>query len=597
MLRRIFAALAAMLWVTASASAQPSVFEERYIVVLKDSPETTNTIASDIRSRVNGRLGFVYTRALRGFSITLPPAAARVLESDARIAYIERDLPVSINAQTIPTGIKRSFAASNPNLMINGADDYRVDVDIAVLDTGIDRQHPDLNVVGGVDCTYYTGWVFNRTYYCEDNADGDDDHYHGTHVAGIIGALDNGEGVVGVAPGARLWAVKVLDAQGSGYTSGIIAGIDWVIARGDIEVINMSLSGAGVSTAYEDAVDNAAANGVVTVVAAGNNNADASAYSPAFVADAITVSALADFDGLPGGSGSPTCTSDQDDTLALFSNWGPVVDIAAPGVCIYSTIPLEQGSYGTLSGTSMAAPHVAGTAGLLASGANAPQNANDVQSIRNALVSFGNYNWTDTSPDGVKEALLDVGAFSAALIPGGGGEPDPDPDPDPEPNNPPDANFSFSCSFLSCSFTDASSDGDGSIVTRSWSFGDGGSSSAQNPSHEFSSAGTYTVILTVTDNDGDQDSISRNVVVEEEPQAELTLSLSPALVGRRNYAELNWSGAQSSRVDVYRNGARIRSTSNDGYYRDNLRYATGPFTYRICEQGTNVCSNDAVISF
>ena len=596
MSRALLISLFASFALTSAAHAQFDFAQERYIVVLKDGAESTDKIAADIRAKTNGQIGHVYRKVLRGFAVSLSPNAVEQMRLDPRVAYIERDLPMSINAQTVPTGIKRSFAASNPNLMINGVDDFRVDVDIAVLDTGIDRQHPDLNVVGGIDCTYYTGWFFNRTYYCEASADGDDDHYHGTHVAGTIAAIDNNTGVVGVAPGARLWAVKVLDSQGSGYTSGIIAGIDWVVERGDIEVINMSLGGSGQSTAYRNAIDAAVDEGVVIVVSAGNDDINANNYSPAFVPSAITVSALADFDGVPGGNGSPTCHNDQDDTLASFSNWGPAIDIAAPGVCILSTFPLEEGGLGTLSGTSMAAPHVAGAAGLLASGDNKPHNAADVMAIRNTLVSFGNYNWTDDSGDGIQEALLDVAAF----IPGGeiGPGPDPDPEPEPDPNNPPNANFSFNCTYLSCNFTNASSDSDGSIVTRAWTFGDGGTSSANNPSHNFASAGTYSVRLIVTDNDGDSDSITRNVSVASEPApAEFVLSIAPLDIGGRNYAELTWSGGETSRVDIYRNGSRIRSSSNDGYYRDNLRRDTGTFTYRICEQNRNVCSNDAVINF
>ncbi len=587
----LFAALAAL----SIANAQIPGAEDRYIVVLKAGAGQPDIIATDIRARTNGRLGFIYRRVLNGFSISLSPASLELMRRDPRVAYIERDLPMRINAQTIPTGIQRSFAATNPNLMINGVDDFRVDVDIAVLDTGIDRQHPDLNIAGGIDCTYYTGRYYRRTYYCEESADGDDDHYHGTHVAGTIGALDNGDGVAGIAPGARLWAVKVLDSQGSGYTSGIIAGIDWVVAHNDIEVINMSLGGSGQSNAYRDAIDNAVANGVVVVVSAGNEGSNANNYSPAFVPSAITVSALADFDGNPGGNAGPTCRNDQDDTLADFSNWGPAVDIAAPGVCILSTFPLEQGGYGTLSGTSMASPHVAGAAGLLASGAHAPKNAADVQAIRDKLISFGNYNWTDTSGDGIHEALLDAGAF----IPGGANpDPGPGPDPEPDPNSPPDANFSISCDYLSCSFTNLSSDSDGTIVTRSWTFGDGAASNANNPAHAYADAGTYTVTLTVTDDDGDTGSVSRSVTVAPEPApAAFELLAAPLNIGNRNYAELSWSGGSTSRVDIYRNGARIRSTSNDGSFRDNLRYATGAFTYRICEQNKNVCSNDATLNF
>ena len=220
----------------------------------------------------------------------------------------------------MPTGIQRIFADTNPEIAINGVDDYRVDVDVAVIDTGVDFQHPDLNVVGGVNC--YNWWPFSAS--CK--AGGDDDHYHGTHVAGTIGALDNGIGVVGVAPGARIWAVKVLSSSGSGYSSQIIAGIDWVAANAaTIEVANMSLGGSGFSQAEYDAIQGAVNQGVAFAVAAGNDDADANNYSPGGFDNVLSVSALADFNGLPGGGAASTCRADQDDTLADFSNWGPEV--------------------------------------------------------------------------------------------------------------------------------------------------------------------------------------------------------------------------------------------------------------------------------
>ncbi len=137
-----------------------------------------------------------------------------------------------------------------------------------------------------------------------------------------------------------------------------MAGIDWVAAHADtIEVANMSLGGIGFSQAEYDAIQGAVNAGVAFAVAAGNDDDDANNYSPGGFDNVLSVSALADFDGIPGALGSPTCRTDQDDTLADFSNWGPEVDVAAPGVCILSTYPIEQGTYGTISGTSMASPH------------------------------------------------------------------------------------------------------------------------------------------------------------------------------------------------------------------------------------------------
>jgi len=356
-----------------------------------------------------------YHHVLNGVAAVVPAGRLRALQNDPRVAYVEADMEMSIQVQTTPTGLPRAFATSNTNIDIDGSDDFRVDVDVAVLDTGIDRQHPDLNVVGGIDCTSRQG--------CRAGTTGDDDHYHGTHVAGTIGALDNGIGVVGVAPGARLYAVKVLNRRGSGTTSGIIAGIDWVVAQGTIEVINMSLGGSGVSSAYRTAMDNAVAHGVVVVVAAGNSDANANNYSPAYVPSAITVSALADFNGLAGGGAAATCRADVDDTIADFSNWGSAIDIMAPGVCILSTYPIEEGSYGTISGTSMASPHVAGAAALLAS-RNNPNNAADVTNIRNTLVNNGNSNWSSAGDtDGIHEPLLDLGnssVFNPVYVAGSG---------------------------------------------------------------------------------------------------------------------------------------------------------------------------------
>lgn len=384
-----------------------------HIVIFRAGADVRAT-ASALATTHGLQVTNLYRYALNGMAAVVPAGRLRALQNDPRVATVEENMVVSIQVQSVPTGIDRSYTTSNPLIDIDGTDDLRVDVDVAVLDTGIDRQHPDLNVVGGIDCTLRSGG-FN--FYCGAGNGGDDDQYHGTHVAGTIAALDNGIGVVGIAPGARLWAVKVLNSQGSGYTSGIIAGIDWVIAQGTIEVINMSLGGSGISTAYQTAIDNAVANGVVVVVAAGNSSADASNYSPAFVPSAITVSALADFNGLPGGGAASTCRTDVDDSFADFSNYGNPIDVIAPGVCILSTYPIEQGEYASISGTSMASPHVAGAAALLAS-VNNPNNAADVANIRNQIVNSGTMDWNNADDrDSTKEPLLYTRNFGATLIP------------------------------------------------------------------------------------------------------------------------------------------------------------------------------------
>lgn len=234
----------------------------RYVVVLKDNAAPGGHAANKSHAAEIAR-GFglaadkTYGSALFGFAASIPEGRLNALKRDARVAYVEADQVVSVAAQTTPTGVKRIFADKNPNLTINGVDDKRIDVDVAVIDTGIDLQHTDLNVYRSTDCSGGSP----RRGKC--GSGGDDDNGHGTHVAGSVGALDNGVGVVGVAPGARLWAVKVLSRSSSGYTSWIIAGIDYVTANASqIEVANMSLGCQCQSDAQDAAIAKSVKAGV-----------------------------------------------------------------------------------------------------------------------------------------------------------------------------------------------------------------------------------------------------------------------------------------------------------------------------------------------
>jgi subtilisin len=225
--------------------------------------------------------------------------------------------------------------------------------DVAVLDTGIDSDHPDLQGNLGAGKAYATCNGCNESW--------DDDNDHGTHCAGIAGAIDNGEGVVGVAPGATLHAVKVLDSRGSGSFSDIAAGIEYVADQG-WDVASMSLGGSSGSSALKDAVQYAQSKGVLLVAAAGNSGpcSDCVGY-PAAYSEVIAVSSTA-----------------SDDSLSSFSSTGSEVEVAAPGSDIRSTIP---GGYDTFSGTSMACPHVSGAGGLLmANGASASDARSTLQS-------------------------------------------------------------------------------------------------------------------------------------------------------------------------------------------------------------------------
>ena len=396
----------------AKAPPQSDQIPGRYIVTLKDTAaadaagvEAAVNAAVEEAATLGAEVQHVYRHALQGYAASMSPSVAATLTDDPRVSSVEPDRRVQATAQSVPTGVDRVEADKSPTAAIDGVD-TRVDADVAVIDTGISPNHPDLNVyrAGGKNC-----WlpILPPT----------DWHGHGTHVAGTIGALDNGTGVVGTAPGARLWPVQVLDPLGSGTTSSVICGIDYVTQHADeIEVANMSLGGAGTddgncgksnNDAMHQAICNSVAKGVTYTVAAGNDHADAKNMIPAAYDEVITVSALADFDGKPGGLGRPTCRNDQDDTFADFSNYGPDVDLIAPGVCIRSTS--NSGGYTTLSGTSMAAPHVAGGAALyLATHPGAPP-----QSVKTALQAAGSLDWTWPSQDGdtTKERLLRLTNF------------------------------------------------------------------------------------------------------------------------------------------------------------------------------------------
>jgi subtilisin family serine protease len=392
-----------------AAAAAPSALDAAattaptsHIVVLDDSA-AARTVAEAHADRVGFDLRHVYTTAIRGYAAPMTAGTAAAVEALPGVAWVQEDTAVSTTAQTTPTGIDRSDAELSPTAAIDGVDE-RVDVDVAVIDTGVDLSHPDLNVYRGGAKNCSLGAV-----------SANDLNGHGSHVAGTIGALDNGSGVVGMAPGARIWPVKVLTDLGSGLNSDVICGIDYVAANADeIEVANMSLGGAGEDTgscgaggdAMHAAICSAVDAGITFVVAAGNDTADASGFTPAAYDEVVTVSALADFDGQPGGGAASTCRADEDDTFASFSNYGADVDIIAPGVCIYSTSML--GGYATLSGTSMASPHVAGGAALYAAtnpGATPAQ-------VKSALQSSGTTDWDSSDdPDGVQERLLNVATY------------------------------------------------------------------------------------------------------------------------------------------------------------------------------------------
>lgn len=477
-----------------------------YIVVLNDAElnaELANLKGYEKRQQVakkaaekvmnragvtDGELGFVYGTAIKGFSVKIPPGQLKKLENDPSVKYIEEnqiitliepkakpgDNDVQATAQTIPWGITR----------VNGGVAYSGSKKAWIIDSGIDLDHPDLNVITSLSKTFVP-----RT------SSADDDNGHGSHVAGTVAAKNDGTGVVGVAAGAELVAIKVLDRRGSGSYDGVIAGVDYVADNATSgDVANMSLGGP-TSDALDAAIIAAANKGIKFALAAGNESTNANNSSPARVnhSNVFTISA-----------------SDINDNWAYFSNYGnPPVDYCQPGVNIYSTY--KGGGYTTMSGTSMASPHMAG------------------------LLLLGNTKTDGTvngDPDGNADPIL---IYNGTVTP-----------PD---NADPTADFSWSASELTVNFTDLSSDSDGTIKSWSWNFGDGSSSLAQNPSLTYAAAGTYVVSLTVTDDDGATGTISKNVTVSSSSTNEAPAIADFSLTNTSNPAmkrvQVNWSVTDS----------------------------------------------------
>ena len=325
----VLAALVFVLPLSALGAGEPGA--DRYIVVLKNAVDSS-AVANLHAVRYGASVEHVWSSALHGYSAVFPNDRVAALRADQNVAYVELDGIATATAQTLPWGIDKIDVDASSTHAGDGSGAIS-NVDAYVIDTGIDTSLPDLNVVEF------------RQYA---NGPPRDCNGHGTHVAGTIGARDDTAGVVGVAPGIRLHAVKVLNCAGSGSWSDVISGINYVAATtARPAVANMSLGGPQ-NTAVDAAVKGAAAKGVFFGVAAGNDGADACGHSPAAAGTTSGVDTVA--------------ATDSSDTEASWSNYGKCVDIWAPGVSIYSTY--KGGSYATLSGTSMATPHVVGGAAL-----------------------------------------------------------------------------------------------------------------------------------------------------------------------------------------------------------------------------------------
>jgi aqualysin 1 len=349
----LLALVAAMTLLAAGVAFTQAPKEEvdSYIVVLEESVDNPSQIAQGIDQRQEGfEVGFVYTEALEGFSAEIPDDSVDDVRNNPQVAYVERDKVVTTTAQEIPWGVKRIKANLSSTLAGNGSGKVK-GVNIYVIDTGIDAARTDLNVVHHIN---FRG--DGKKYDCDG---------HGTHVAGTLAARDNDYGVVGVAPGAPLTSVKVLDCNGSGTIKNVLAGIDWMTKyvkgpdgkAGTADdkkpaVANLSLGGRK-SDVLNATVKKSANSGIFYSLSAGNDGRSACKFSPAMTGAGRNNGILT------------TAATNKGNEEPSWSNFGSCVDLWAPGANILST--KLGGGTKTMSGTSMAAPHVGGTAALFLS--------------------------------------------------------------------------------------------------------------------------------------------------------------------------------------------------------------------------------------
>ncbi|GAB7049813.1 S8 family serine peptidase [Catenuloplanes indicus] len=358
----------------------PGAIKDSYIVVLRDDAATGRSahVAGDLAKRYGGKVRASFSSAVRGFTTEMSRTAARRLAADPAVKFVEQDRRVRISGtQSNPTwGLDRVDQRNLP-LSRSYTSTSASNVTAYVLDTGVRISHQDF---GG---RARHGWDF-----VDNDAVADDCQGHGTHVAGTVGGT-----AYGVAKDVKLVSVRVLGCDGSGSYSQIIAGVDWVTRNAaKPAVVNMSLGGSA-SASLDDAVQRSINSGVTYVLAAGNDNRDACASSPARLPAGITVGA-----------------TESNDARASFSNWGGCLDLFAPGARILSAARTGDTATATMSGTSMAAPHVAGAAALVL-GANPLATPQQVRDALTGAATTGKV----TGANGSANRLLFTGTATAPL--------------------------------------------------------------------------------------------------------------------------------------------------------------------------------------
>jgi subtilisin family serine protease len=566
--RRITALLASLAIVLtlfpAAALAAPSA-TGTWIVTLRDGVRSTS-VAHELARQHGGEVGHLYTHALNGFSFRGSQTAATALMRNPNVVLVEADAEVWLETtQSNATwGLDR---IDQRDLPLNGTYTYNATgagVNVYVIDSGIHYSHNDFggraklgrDVVGGITPA------------------GSDCNGHGTHVAGTIGGT-----TWGVAKQATLYSVRVFSCSGGSSWETIIAGIDWVTANAlKPAVANMSLGGGG-NTSVDNATRAMINSGVATAIAAGNGNligrqADACNYSPARVTEAMTVSATS-----------------SNDAKASWANYGNCVDWFAPGVSITSAWYTSNTATNTISGTSMAAPHTAGAAALYLQGSPGASP----QQVRDAIYDATTKNKV-TSSSTTNNHLLYTRDF------GGGGGTD----------SPPSVSITSPVSGATVSGTitvqaDASDDKGvtqvafyrGTTLIGTDTDGSNGWSVTWNTTAV--SDGSYSLTARATDTANQQttsSSVSVTVSNSSGGGGGITLSATGYKIQGVKHADLSWSGATSTNVDVYRNNAFLTTTANDGAHTVNTgQRGGGSDSYRVCEAGTSTCSDTVSVSY
>lgn len=614
-------------------------------------------LSKELTELPGAKINRQYTNVLTGFAAELTDEQVEELLQDPRVQSIEPDrymyLSNDPNVQEYPTwGIDRIDQREPLLDRIYASNTTGSGVTVYVIDSGIRFTHDEFEgrASNGYD------FVLDQD---PDNTNpsqgpGEDCMGHGTHVAGTIGGT-----TVGVAKDVNLVSLRVFGCTGMTPYTRVVAAIDWITSNAEHPaVVNLSLGGVYVEW-MNAAVENSIATGIHFAIAAGNSNDDACNQSPASAPSALTVGSSNIFNARSNWSNYGSCVdiyapghdiysaihtgdfaytryngtsmaaphvagvvalylesnptaSPADVHAAIVSNATENAVTNVPGGInnlLYSlwqpvsfTPPPAPSFYPTAVGSKIQGKHVIDLTWQ-------PSNAPRIAIYRNGehvATTFNTGSFRDNTGIGGNNATythqiceLNYNSCSEDYVvtvfgnggSGGGSQ-----------NSPPTASFTYTANLLNVSFTDTSTDSDGTIVSWNWNFGDGNTSSSQNPQHTYASAGSYSVALTVTDNEGATGSTSNNITVTDNnqpPPGEIALTGNGYKVRGRWTADLSWTPANSSMIDIYRNGSIIAAVANTGSYTDATDFnGSGSLNYQVCEAGgTTTCSNQITVNF